>query len=142
MAPRSVPTAIPGFAFAFITTTVHDPSVASQTTSCVPVPVAEATQKVCEGGAAGVVSPATCSTFASETPEITVRLTPARYRSTSLEGPIPTNNAWSVVGVTRIRTSSITSGEYSQPTPADPSSVDSVASADPELEKSCRSVVT
>ena len=46
-----------------------------------------------------------------------------------------------LVGVTRIRTLSIRPGEYSQPTPADPSSVDTVANADPEVEKSWTSVV-
>jgi hypothetical protein len=56
---------------------------------------------------------------------------------------MPTNSGGrALAGVTRIRTLPSSVGEYSQPTPADPSCVGFVASADPAVENVWAPVVT
>src|SRR5262249_42798279 len=127
---------------AFITTTVHDPSVGSHTTLCAPAPVADATQNPCAPGADTGLPPPTARTLSPQKSEITVRPTPARQRSTPADGPTPTNTADPPApGLTRIRTLSNRVGEYSHPAPADPNCVGSVASADPAVENRCTSLV-
>jgi hypothetical protein len=126
----------PGRPFAFIATTVHDPSFGFQTTVRAPAPVVEATQKPCFPGADTSALPLTVSALSPRKSEMRVWFTPARYRSTSVERPIPTNSCEpGLAGVTRIRTFPSRPGAYSQPTPAEPRSVCSVARADPVVEK-------
>ena len=77
-APRSAPTAMPERPSEFITTTLHDPPVGSQTTVWGPEPVAEAAQKSCVPGGDAGVPPSTVSVLSSQNSVITVRFTPAR----------------------------------------------------------------
>ncbi len=74
-------------ASAFITTMAQLPGRRSHRSSWVPAPVAEAAQKVCAPGRAGVLVPGTSrySTLKgrSSSSLISDRLTPSRYRATS-----------------------------------------------------------
>src|SRR5262245_25520161 len=103
-APRSARTSTPGRPSAFITTTVHDPFAGFQCTVRAPRPLSDATQKRCAPGAEPTVPPSTLFVLSSKNSEITVRFTPARYRSTSLARATPTNSGAVPAGVTRIRT--------------------------------------